>query len=128
MEPTKKTTTNSHCPAFRQTERNTSMAKLVNLTTAVQGHRLKVLLRFIFTSIVCDDAKYWNNNVHKYCYTLCYIKVQCVLEIFSWLCSSAENVYYNTSTGEHTDVSSDRCYYNMSPNKMKPETTMEILA
>jgi len=57
-EPTKKTTTNSHCPAFRQTERNTSIAKSVNFRPARQGHSLKVLLRFIFTSIVVDVDKY----------------------------------------------------------------------
>ena len=43
-EPTKKTTTNSHCPAFRQTELNTSIAKSVNFRPALQGHSLKVTL------------------------------------------------------------------------------------
>ena len=57
-EPTKKTTTNIHCPAFRQSERNTSMAKSVNFKPASQRHSLKVLLRLIFTSIVGDVDKY----------------------------------------------------------------------
>ena len=57
-EPTQKTTTNSHCPAFRQTERNTSMAKSVNFRPASQRHSLKVSLRLNFTSIVGDVDKY----------------------------------------------------------------------
>ena len=57
-KPTNKTTTNSHCHVFRQTERNTSMAKSVNFRPARQGHILKVFLRLIFTSILGDVDKY----------------------------------------------------------------------
>ena len=53
-EPTKKTTMNSHCPAFRETERNTSMAKSGNFRPASQRHSMEVLLRFIFTSMIED--------------------------------------------------------------------------